>query len=469
MRPSDPRIRQRINQITQNLESANETAQEGIYAFSHNYIIPCFAAIGNCVGSCTAPCFPNKGNQLRRRRRGRAEDIFDFYDDWDNDLASDGLLGWGNDELDRLLAGNSIARGSSEQPRRQRKMSYGTRNPRRKSSLLVPDDRDDPTVIPSSSFLGFLERFPWRFGSRKLKYHPSAADLQEHPKGSHRYAHEDEPLMERSEEEDDHEAATPGWSGRDRSGTQSSRDTNTSLSSRGDLIPSDEEEDAVPLDDELAMALARRGTGFDSDDAILGGKGSVKRSASGTLSLGTTSSKESKRKKNKKRRSTAAKSVRSLDAAGARSIDVDLKKEEEEAKLEEESEIMKKRLAAQRLAMSRGLQQGSSMPNSSSPLASSPAPSIIGVPGHRSPAVSSLDSTRRRESLDGPARSSVRLSKRKSHERQPDTEPFPPLPLTEIPGEEEYLESLGNIDPPVVDLTDQSSSTVRPSETTKKQ
>lgn len=83
--------------------------------------------------------------------------------------------------------------------------------------------------------------------------------------------------------------------------------------------------------------------------------------------------------------------------------------------------------------------------------------------------MSSLDSTRRRESLDGPARSSVRLSKRKSHERQPDTEPFPPLPLTEIPGEEEYLESLGNIDPPVVDLTDQSSSTVRPSETTKKQ
>lgn len=76
--------------------------------------------------------------------------------------------------------------------------------------------------------------------------------------------------------------------------------------------------------------------------------------------------------------------------------------------------------------------------------------------------MSSLDSTQRRESFDGPARSSVRLSKRKSHERQPDTEPFPPLSLTEIPGEEEYLESLGNIDPSVVDLTDRSSSTVLP-------
>lgn len=356
MRRSDPRIRQTINQISHNLESANESAQEGLYSFAHNYISPCFSTIGNCVYTCAAPCLPSRQDRLRRRRRGRAEANFDFYDDWDNDIADDGFLGWGNDELDRLLAGSGLARQSSEQPRRQRAMSYGTRGPRRKGSVLVPDDRHDPTVIPSSSILGFLERFRWRLGARGLKYRPSAADLQEHPGGPRNYAHEEEPLMEATEDAEGR--VTGGKSGRNRSTTQSSRETTTSLSSRGDLIPSDEEEDAVPLDDEFAMALGRRG--LDSDD-LLGQQGIARRSTSGTLSSKTTTSSKASRAKDK--RHSRHKSPRLSDAEIIQDVDIaslsDLNKEEERAALEEELKVAKKRKAAQKLALRRGLEQES--------------------------------------------------------------------------------------------------------------
>lgn len=356
MRPRDPRIRQRINQISQNLETANETAQEGLYTFSQNYISPCLAAVGNCVQVCTAPCLPSREDQLRRRRRGRAEANFDFYDDWDNEEVDDTLLGWGTGELDRLLAGSGLTRGGAEQPRRQRRMSYGTRHTRRRSTVHIPDNRTDPTVIPSSSLIGFLERFPWRFGAKGVKYRPSAADLQEHPGSMRRYAQEDEPLMEATENDADHSP-----NGRDRSATQSSRGTTNSLSSRGDLFPSDDEEDAVPLDDEFALAFGRRGTGVESDDQS-GTKSEMVRSASGTSSLEAASSKKSKRKK-KKRSST--KSPVSGDADFVQSIDTpsiaDLKIEEERAAREEEAMIERNRLAAQELAMKRGLEQANTV------------------------------------------------------------------------------------------------------------
>ncbi|CAG7990239.1 unnamed protein product [Penicillium olsonii] len=351
LRTRDPRIRQRINQISHNLETANETAQEGIYAFSHNYISPCFASVGNCVTACTAPCLPRRDDHLRRRRRGQAEANFDFYDDWDNEEEDDGILGWGTGELDRLLAGSGLARGPADQPRRQRRMSYGTRNTRRRSTVHIPDNRTDPTVIPSSSLLGFLERFPWRLGARGVKYRPSAADLQEHP-GARRYAHEDEPLMEGT---DDEIITSPTPHGRNRSATQSSRGTDNSLSSRGDLFPSDEEEDAVPLDDEFALAFGRRGTGLESDDQS--GPRSELKSGSAS-SLGGDSSKKMKRKK----RRSSKRAHSSTDAVERQDIDApslaDLKSEEHQAALEEEAAIANRRLAAQELAMSRGLDMG---------------------------------------------------------------------------------------------------------------
>ncbi|KAJ5675615.1 hypothetical protein N7462_008512 [Penicillium macrosclerotiorum] len=357
IRTRDPRIRQRINQISHNLESANETAQEGLYTFSHNYISPCLASIGNCVQACTAPCLPSREEHLRRRRRGRAEANFDFYDDWENEEADDSLLGWGTGELDRLLAGSGLTRGGAEQPRRQRRMSYGTRNTRRRSTVHIPDNRADPTVIPSSSLIGFLERFPWRFGAKGVKYRPSAADLQEHPGSTRFLAQENEPLMEAAE--DDCGPISYQNNGRNRSGTQSSRGTSNSLSSRGDLFPSDEEEDAVPLDDEFALVFGRRSTGLESDDQS-GTKPEMVRSASGTSSLGDASSKKSKRKKKKKRSST--KSAISSDPDLIHSLDTpsiaDLKIEDDRAAREEESVIERKRLAAHELALKRGLDSG---------------------------------------------------------------------------------------------------------------
>ncbi|KXG53762.1 uncharacterized protein PGRI_008120 [Penicillium griseofulvum] len=346
MRPRDPRIRQRINQISHNIETANETAQEGLYTFSHNYISPCFESIGNCVAACTAPCLPSRDDHLRRRRRGQTEANFDFYDDWANEEEDDGLIGWSTGELDRLLAGSGLARGPADQPRRQRRMSYGTRNTRRRSTVHIPDNRDDPTVIPSSSLLGFLERFPWRFGARGVKYRPSAADLQEHP-GARRYAHEDEPLMEAVD--DDGVILSPSPTRRNRSATQSSRGTDNSLSSRGDLFPSDEEEDAVPLDDEFALAFGRRGTGLESDDQS-GAKSELIQSTSASSLGGASSKKTKKKKKRSPKRSASAQSDTPSMA--------DLKTEEQRAALEEEADIERRRLAAHELALSRGLDTG---------------------------------------------------------------------------------------------------------------
>ncbi|KLJ11204.1 hypothetical protein EMPG_13514 [Blastomyces silverae] len=374
MRPSDPRFRQTINQISHNLESANETAQEGIYTFSHNYIGPCFAGIKNGIQSCTAACFPSREDQLRRRRRGRssvrAEFDFDFYDDWDydEDATGDGLLGWGTDELDRLLAGSGAARSSAEQPRSHRRMSYGARGGRRKSAALPNDERRDPTVIPSSSFLGFLERFPWRIGARGIRYRPSAADLQENPGGARRNVMESEPLIEGSDESDmdgsKDDEGLRATKTRLRSGTQSSRETSNSLSSRGDLLPSDDEEDAVPLDDEFTMTLGRRDTGGSG----IHDPPPTSRSASGTSMKTTESSKDSrtsrkgkgKRRRNS-RRTISSKSPKSpvsdgemIETTQIPSI-LDLKREEEQARYEEEMEIERKRQAAQRLARERGL------------------------------------------------------------------------------------------------------------------
>ncbi|KAL4787370.1 hypothetical protein BJX76DRAFT_318971 [Aspergillus varians] len=429
MRPRDPRVRQTINQISHNLETANETAQEGLYTFSHNYILPCFTAIGNCVHSCTAPCFPNREDHPRRRRRGYAD--FDFYDDWDNEDVDDTILGWGTDELDLLLAGSGLARGSSDQPRRQRKMSYGTRRASRRKSGLLPDDRDDPTVIPSSSFLGFLERFPWRLGARGLKYTPSAADLQEHPAGL-RYVHEDSPLIE-SADEMGGEAADSG-NARYRSSTQSSRETANSLSSRGDLFPSDDEEDAVPLDDEFAMALTHRGTGLESDDQE-GDKPESMRSASGTFSIApTTSSKGSKNKsknKNKKRasriRSSPGSHVEVPRDFNSISIE-DLKKEDEQAAREEELDVVRKRLAARQLAASRGIsiENVRTASISPSPTVSSDIARHASSVNKSSELQGKYDATHHNSII--PRRdSNLRLSESESR-----TEPFPPFPDTPI-------------------------------------
>src|SRR5579871_4974250 len=175
---SDPRLRRTLNQLTQNLESANEQAQEGLYTFQQQYINPCFSHITSCVKSCAEPCLGSEEERRRRQRgrtRGRLEHSFDFYDDWDED--ENDLLGWGNDELEHLLAGST-----NQQPGLERPMSYGTskpNRPRRKSAVQPHDGGPDPTILPHSSYFGFIDRLPWKVGSKAVRYKPSAADLQE--------------------------------------------------------------------------------------------------------------------------------------------------------------------------------------------------------------------------------------------------------------------------------------------------
>lgn len=363
----DPRIRRTWNQISQNAESATENAAAGIWTFQHKYINPCFASIASCFEQCTDQCLPDREERARRlrergRTRGRAELSFDFYDDWDQDdsLGGGGLLGWGNDELDRLLAGSGSHSGPSDgvdrPPRRKRGMSYGTRG-RRKS--LDPD----PTVIPSTSALGFLGRLPFKFGGT-LRYKPSAADLQEHPGASRserRGEEEGEPLI--SEEYSEEDGNGSKAHNRQRSSTTSSGETSGSFRSRGDLFPSDGEDDAVPLDDEFAMVLERRMTLSGADDRSSGktrssiGKGSAgSRNVSGRTLPASTRSKSSLsgQRKGSGASLSVTPDILTPEMAGTPSL-TDLQKEEERIKLEEDAEVERKREAAARLAIERGL------------------------------------------------------------------------------------------------------------------
>lgn len=361
---NNPEFRQTLQHITHNLETANQAAQENIYTFAQLYIDPCLSGVKSCIYDCTAPCFPNREDNLRRKRgrsQGRAEYNFDFYDAWDDDEAlAEGSTAWGNDELDSLLAGQGAR---SDQPKRPRAMSYGSRG-RRKTTVIQGDSGQDPTIIPSSSYLGFLERLPWKIGVRKLRYKPSAADLQENPGGNRIRDAEVEPLIEEHDEDDN------TWKkghGRTRSDTNASRSTTNSLSSRGDLIMSDEEDDAVPIDDEFAsVMLARRSTNQGSTEDHSSGKTrtpSGKRPGASRRSTRTASSKSLKSPSMQSPRSTSQRSLAPMSPTPVREHPVtptmlDLRRQEEEIAREEELEIKQKREAAHRLAVQRGLSSG---------------------------------------------------------------------------------------------------------------
>jgi len=373
----DPRIRQTWNNISHNAETATETAAEGIWTFTHKYISPCLASISSSINECTSKCFPDdeRARRLRERgrTRGRAEYSFDFYDDWDDEEEgrSGGLLGWGNDELDRLLAGSGSHShgGIDEQPSgRRRGMSYGTRKggPRRKTTI---DGLPDPTIIPSTNTLGFLHRLPFKIGGT-LRYKPSAADLQEHP-GAHRAETEEgegEPLID-DDNDEGHEEAEGNFDmsrTRARSSTTGSGDTSDSFRSRGDLFPSDGEDDAVPLSDEFAVVLERRMTGGSGiDDRGSGKTRSSKgkrpvasRGMSRTVSRTTQSSSQSRQSLGAKRGSstsvTRVPRLPSTDSLGGESL-TDLQQEQEQLRREEDAEVERKREAAARLASERGL------------------------------------------------------------------------------------------------------------------
>lgn len=394
----DPRLRQRWNQISHNAEAVTENAAAGIWTFQHQYITPCFSSLADSIDSCTSLCLGDREERARRARerdrgahRTRAEYMFDFYDDWDDDFAVDqgpassggggggggGLFsGWGGEDWDRLLAGTGNDRRHAaggtgdvvDQPRRKRGMSYGTRGgPRRKPSL----PEDDPTVIPRTAPLGFL-RLPFFGGT--LRYKPSAANLRDHPgtlvpgqqqQGGRRQRDENEPLLGTSSEEDEHtrihaEHVRESPQLRPRSNTGESEGTSSSsYRSRNDIFPSDGEgdEDAVPLDDEFAVALGRVDDGSSNRTRSTKGKrpangdreSGISRSVSRTTIASTYSAYHIDD-------TTIFPTSSSEDALPTPSLE-DLQREEEQAEREEYEEIERKRQAASRLAAQRGLRK----------------------------------------------------------------------------------------------------------------
>jgi hypothetical protein len=373
-RTGDPRFRRRLNEIGQSLESANETAQSNLYIFGQNYIRPCFGSVTSCLRTCVDASCPTlnlsstQRDRLRRQRgrsRGRAELNFDFYDDWDEE-ENDALMGWGgNEEFDRLLAGSAgygtISGGGTvaQQPGRQRAMSY-PKGRRKSGAQLHHDGGEDPTVIPGSS--GFFGRL---FGgkAKELRYQPSAADLQENP-GARRMG--DGKLTEGEALLGD-VGRRRGKHGRVRSGTATSGHTTDSLSSRGDIFPSDEElDDAVPLDDEFAMVLERRTTlsigasGPETESSSTKTKpGSDRRrgkrpSAGSRTSTHSSRSRGGKKERSRTNSSAAQTPIEEHAPKGADTLS-ELKQEEQRIEQEEEEDVEQRRQAAQKLAAERGL------------------------------------------------------------------------------------------------------------------
>ena len=363
-RRGDPRWNRTIQHISENLEHANETAAENLYGFTTRYVNPCLASLTHCCNALTAPCFPSTDDLRRRHRhrarsRGRAELSFDFYDDWEED-ESDGLLGWGNDNLERFLGSASNYGTAAAQPGRQRAMSYGTRardqrfDAARRKSTVQSREGADPTLIPSSRYFGFLGRLPFRLGAGKgLRYKPSAADLTEHPGALRRGGEEGMPLMEDSEEEHSGgDCKTATQHRRTRSNTNNSGHTTDSFSSRGDIFPSEDElDDAVPLDDEFTIALERRttitGQGAPEDAGGRNARSSSGKRPSRSASARTASS-------GKKSVDDAPRVVEEVEAPSL----AELGREEERLRRDEEAELERRRALALQLAVQRGLVPG---------------------------------------------------------------------------------------------------------------
>ena len=342
---NDPRIRRALNEFERTLESANETAQVGIFSFSHNYIRPCLGSVGRGFQACIAPCFSDQDQRHRRKRtRSRGpESSFDFYDDWAADDE------WGNDEFERLL-GESQDNLGDEQPGRHGPMNYGSSGRQHAKSAVLPyDGGPDPTVIPKSSYFGFLNKLPFQTGTKKgLRYKPSAADLKQVKRGGSRRAVAD--IREENEVEDVGASSKHGRGRRHTASSDNSGRTVDSYSSRGDIFPSDDEEytDAVPLDDEFAKTLSRRST---QDDLASGKRPRVSRNS--------TQSKSSSGM-GQRSRPSSTKSASAAPEISESTVNVvphlqQFKEEEQRLKSQEEFAIVSRREAAQRLARERGL------------------------------------------------------------------------------------------------------------------
>jgi hypothetical protein len=162
--------------------------------------------------------------------------------------------------------------------------------------------------------------------------------------------------MEGSDEEETPAGNERKGHGRKRSQTGASGHTTDSLSSRGDIFPSDDEDDAVPLSDEFALALERRTTGQWHDDTS-SGKSKPRSSSHGESKRPATSRTSTRSASTRKSQESGRKSLERSNSDGIEEIPTlsDLKQEEERVRIEEEAEVERKRYDAQQLALKRGL------------------------------------------------------------------------------------------------------------------
>ncbi|KAK6362778.1 hypothetical protein TWF730_000233 [Orbilia blumenaviensis] len=390
----DPRVRQTLNQISDNIESVADTAKFGCFNFTKSYLEPCINSIAAICPSpeTICPCFYHDVSTSRRRRRGRPEFAFEFYNsDYDDDSAPEDPLRWGNDELDRLLAGSGVAGRRRKAGARNEGMYYTRSGQRRvgpetrRKSALARDGGPDPTIIPNTAALGFLSYFPWVRKRQALRYKPSAADLQDHPGGyggvggefrEEDFDAESEALLGVGRGVNRNFSPNEGRDkrGRVRSGTTSSGDTTDTFRSRADLFPSEDEADAVPIDDEFEIILERE-TGPSSKRSKKGPRrqrtGDTSSGLSGNGSIGSPARSGRKTPTSDDFRIEGDVDIdedsREMDfdspsLARGRS-DEDLRREEEDIRKEEEQAIELRREAAKRLAISRGLSsEGPSSP-----------------------------------------------------------------------------------------------------------
>ncbi|KAF2863610.1 hypothetical protein K470DRAFT_268030 [Piedraia hortae CBS 480.64] len=207
---SDPRFRRRLTELGETVENARGQARDGLFIVGVNCIQPCLTRISQCFEASCPGLNTQRSRRLRARSRGRAELSFDFYDDWDDDGA-----GTPNDELDRLLVGGNAGYGAISASQSRGGMSYvperGEERGDKRGWIPLPDE-------------GWLARV---FGGARP------------PERGVKLKSEFEERMQQ------------------RPGCGSVAE---STSSRSDLFLSDEDqqEDAVPLDDEFATVLERR-------------------------------------------------------------------------------------------------------------------------------------------------------------------------------------------------------------------
>jgi len=282
--------------------------------------------------------------------RSQPESNFDFYDDWEDD-ENDALLAWGNEEYEQ---NNGMNRA---QPTPHNTMNYGSGGDtkagraRGKGTVLPYDEEADPTTIRKSSIFGFMERLPFKVGPRSLRYRPSAADLKDRSRGKKRL----DPSADVLEEEEYTEQAAQPFKGRKRSTTQTSGHTIESLSSRGDIFPSDDEDDAIPLDDEFELGLERLERRNTDDDASSGRTPRSRRSANSQTTSRTHSARKLRRQNSAKSQpDSLQRSISSDSRIVVISSLSELLNEEHKLQQEEEDEIEKKRDAARKLALESG-------------------------------------------------------------------------------------------------------------------